>query len=285
MKSRPLRVLVTGGRGQLGAALQRALVEHDVRAVGHSELDVASYEAVLTLVAECAPEVVVHAAAYTDVDGCERDPDLAYRINALGTQNVALASAALGADLVAVSTDYVFDGKKGEPYLEFDEPGPLSVYGRSKVAGERLAIDLCPRTYVVRTSWLFDRETRNFVTTMLRLGRTRDELTVVEDERGSPTYAPDLAEAIARLIQSRRYGIYHLANEGGASRFDLALTALRIAGLSTRVTPTTVVEYARRNPLSARRPADSRLRNFAASTALGIRLRPWAEALVDMLGR
>jgi dTDP-4-dehydrorhamnose reductase len=186
-------------------ALQIALAKHDVRAVGHPEVDVADYEAVLMLVAEFAPEVVLHAAAYTDVDGCERDPDRAYRVNALGTQNVALASARVGADLVAVSTDYVFDGTKGEPYLEFDEPNPLSVYGRSKLAGERLALALQPRTYVVRASWVFSRDTRNLVDTMLRLSETQDELTVVEDERGSATYAPDLAEAIARLIQTRYY--------------------------------------------------------------------------------
>ncbi len=278
-----MRVLVTGGEGQLGAALRTALARHDVRAVGHADLDVADYQAAVSLVADSAPEVVVHAAAYTNVDGCERDPDLAYCVNALGTQNVALAAARIGADLVAVSTDYVFDGAKGEPYLEFEAPNPLSVYGASKLAGERLAQALHPKTYVVRTSWVFAKGTRNFVSTMLRLSETRDELTVVEDERGSPTYAPDLADAIARLIETQRYGVYHLANDGGCSRLDLAAETLRLAGRSTRVVPTTSDEYRRLNPLTARRPADSRLRNFAASTALGIALRPWRDALAAML--
>ena len=278
-----MRVLLTGGEGQLGSALKLALAGHEVRAVGHSDLDVADYEGVLALVADVAPEVVVHAAAYTNVDGCERDPDLAYRVNALGTQNVALAAARVGANLVTVSTDFVFDGMKGEPYLEFDAPNPLSVYGYSKLAGERLALALHPQTYVVRTSWVFAKGSRSFVTTMLRLSETRDELTVVEDERGSPTYAPDLADAIARLIGTRRYGVYHLSNEGGCSRFELAAETLRLAGRTCRVLPTTSAEYRRQNPLTARRPADSRLRNFAASTVLGIRLRPWRDALADML--
>ena len=278
-----MRVLVTGGDGQLGGALRAALAGHDVWATGHTELDVADFPAVQALVDAIAPEVVVHAAAYTNVDGCERDPDLAYRVNALGTQNLALAAARVGADLVAVSTDYVFDGSKGEPYLEFDAPGPLSVYGRSKLAGERLALALHRQTYVVRTSWVFARQSRNFVTTMLRLSETREELTVVEDEWGSPTYAPDLADGIARLIETRRYGVYHLANEGGCSRFELAREALRLAGRSCHVIPITAAEYARQNPLVARRPADSRLRNFAASAALGISLRAWDEALADML--
>jgi dTDP-4-dehydrorhamnose reductase len=278
-----MRVLVTGARGQLGTALGKALEGHEVLALGHSDADVSDYLAIRRAVDDYLPDAVIHAAAMTDVDGCERDPDAAYRANALGTQNVALACARTGSDLVVVSTDYVFDGTKGQPYLEFDEPSPLGVYGRSKLAGERLALALNPRTYVVRTSWLFARQTRNFVNTMLRLSSVREELSVVVDEVGSPTYAPDLAAAIARLIESGRFGLYHLANEGGCSRFELAREALSVAGRQTRVLPTTAEEYAKLNPAAARRPADSRLRNLAASSSLGISLRPWKEALAEML--
>lgn len=280
-----MRVLITGGRGQLGTALQRALAEHEVLAVNRPEVDVASYDTVMATAERFGPDVVIHTAAHTDVDGCERDPDLAYRVNALGTQNLALASRHVGATLVAISTDYVFDGTKGEPYLEFDEPNPISVYGRSKLAGERYAQTLHDRVYVVRTSWVFSSVGRNFVKTMLQLSAERQELTVVDDERGSPTYAPDLAEALAELIRHSRYGVYHLANEGGCSRFEYASEIVRLAGRPTRVLPVSSAEYLRRSPLPARRPADSRLRNFCAATALGIRLRPWSEALAEMLSR
>ncbi len=278
-----MRVLVTGGRGQLGSALETALAGHEVRAVSRPEVDVADYDSTMAAVEAFEPEVVIHAAAHTDVDGCERDPDLAYRVNALGTQNVALAARRVGAALVAVSTDYVFDGTKGEPYLEFDEPRPLSVYGRSKLAGERYAQTLHDRVWVVRTSWVFSAAGRNFPTTMLRLSSQRDELLVVDDELGSPTYAPDLAAAIAQLIRRPVYGVYHLAGAGGCSRFELAREVLRLAGRPTRVAAITSAEYLRRYPLPARRPADSRLRNFCAATALGIRLRPWAEGVAAML--
>lgn len=278
-----MRVLVTGGRGQLGTALLLALADHEVRAVNRPEVEITSFDSVIAACDAFGPDVVVHAAAMTDVDGCERDPDLAYAVNALGTQNVALATRRVGAALVAVSTDYVFDGRKGEPYLEFDEPNPLSVYGRSKLAGERLAQSLHDRVYVVRPAWVFSRTGRNFVKTILRLGGQRDELTVVDDERGCPTYAPDLAAAIAALVSRPRYGTYHLTNEGACTRFELAREALRLAGRSTRVLPISSAEYQRRYPLPARRPADSRLRNFSAATSLGIRLRPWQEALAEML--
>ena len=280
-----MRVLVTGGRGQLGTALQAALAKHRVLAVDLPEVDVTSYDSTMAAADAFGPDVVVHAAAATDVDGCERDPDLAYRVNALGTQNVALACRKVGAALVAISTDYVFDGMKGEPYLEFDEPRPLSVYGRSKLAGERYAQTLHDRVYVVRPAWLFSAVGKSFARTMLRLSAERDELTVVDDEVGTPTYAPDLAAALAQLIEHPRYGVYHLVNEGSCSRFEFVQELIRLAGRPTRVTPISTAEYLRLHPLPARRPADSRLRNFCAATALGIRLRPWKEALAEMLGR
>ena len=278
-----MRVLVTGARGQLGAALCQSLAGHDVFAASRPEVDVASYDSAMAAADRFGPDVVVHAAAHTDVDGCELDPDLAYRVNALGTQNVALAARRSGAALVAVSTDYVFDGTKGEPYLEFDEPRPLSVYGRSKLAGERYAQTLHDRVYVVRTSWVFSATGKNFPRTVLRLSEQRDELAVVDDERGCPTFAADLAAALAELIRHPLYGVYHLANEGGCSRFELAVETLRLAGRPTRVSPVSAAEYLSSHPLPARRPADSRLRNFCAATALGIRLRPWREALADVL--
>ena len=274
-----MRVFVTGGKGQLGTALLAALGEHEVLITDVEEADITSYDGFSAALDAFGPDLVIHGAALTDVDGCERNPDLAYRVNALGTQNVALACHRAGVPLVAVSTDYVFPGDGGAPYLEFDDPNPISVYGRSKLAGERLALALHDRTFVVRTAWVFSEVGRNFVKTMLRLSGERESLTVVSDERGCPTYATDLATAIGQLMTTTRYGIYHFTNEGECSRHEFAREIVRLAGRSTRVEPITAAEYAKVNPLPAKRPTDGRLRNFCGAEGLGIRLRPWQEAL------
>ena len=277
-----MRIFVTGATGQLGSEMPRAFASHEIIPGSRPEFDLTDERSVRRAIEAAEPDIVVHAAAYTDVDGCERDPERAYRANALGTRLVTLAARAVGAALVAVSTDYVFDGTKGEPYLEWDEPNPLSVYGRSKLAGEREALTLHDRCYVVRTSWVYSPRGRNFVKTMLRLAGERPTLTVVDDERGSPTLAADLADAIAKLVDRSVYGIYHFSNAGSCSRFDLAARTISLAGLSTRVVPTSTAEYLSRYPLPARRPADSTLQNLAGA-ALGIELPPWDDALRRLL--
>jgi dTDP-4-dehydrorhamnose reductase len=277
-----MRIFVTGAAGQLGGEMARAFAGDDIISGARPDFDLTDERRVRSAVEQAAPDLVVHAGAYTDVDGCERDPDRAYRTNALGTRYVALAARAAGAKLVAVSTDYIFDGTKAAPYLEWDEPNPLSVYGRSKLAGEREALTHHDRCFVVRTSWVYSPRGRNFVKTMLRLAAERPELTVVDDEIGGPTLAADLADAIARLARTSSYGIYHFANAGECSRFDLARSALELAGLSARVTPVSTAAYLARYPLPARRPAHSTLRNVAGA-AIGIELRPWAEALADLI--
>jgi dTDP-4-dehydrorhamnose reductase len=220
--------------------------------------------------------VVIHAAAMTDVDGCERDPDAAYRINGLGTQNVALACQRCGAAMVCVSTNEVFDGTKGEPYREFDQPNPINAYGRSKLAGELITQALLNRFYVVRTAWLYARGGSNFVTKIIRAADERGELRVVADEISSPTYAPDLAEAIAKLIRTDHYGIYHFTNEGICSRYDFAIKILKLSGRGhIPVHPITSDQYAR----ASTPPLYAPIRNFCAATALGITLRFWEEAL------
>jgi dTDP-4-dehydrorhamnose reductase len=268
-----MRLLITGAMGQLGRSLQQALEGHDILPIDLPEHDVAEPEIVGTI-EDFQPDLVIHAAAMTDVDGCEVNPDAAYKVNALGTQNVALACQRCDAPLLYVSTDYVFDGTKAEPYLEFDEPNPLSVYGRSKLAGELVVRDLLTRFWVVRTSWLYARGGNNFVTKILELSEEREELSVVTNEVGSPTYACDLAEAIARLIEYPLYGIYHLVNEGSCSRYDFAQMILELAGKSRfPLLPAETYERA------TRVPANAALRNFCAAAQLGITLRPWEEAL------
>ncbi|HLG51860.1 MAG TPA: dTDP-4-dehydrorhamnose reductase [Chloroflexota bacterium] len=273
-----MRIFVTGATGQLGHEIPGAFAGHDIIPGIRPSFDLVDERSVRSAIEAAGPELVIHAAAYTDVDGCEGDPERAFRVNALGTRYVALAARDVGAALVVVSTDYVFDGTKGEPYLEWDEPRPLNIYGRSKLAGEHEALTLHGRCYIVRTSWVFSPNGRNFVKTMLRLGRERDALQVVDDERSSPTLASDLAGAIARLVTRPVYGIYHLSNAGSCSRYEFARETIQLAGLPTVVTPVSTAEYVARNPLPARRPANSTLRNLAGA-ALGIELPPWRDAL------
>lgn len=268
-----MRIAITGAKGQLGTSLEKALTGEEVLLMDLPDHDITRVD-VIPLIAKFAPHIVIHAAAMTDVDGCELDPDAAFRVNALGTQNVALACQRCGAAMVYISTDYVFDGAKGEVYWEFDEPNPISVYGQSKLAGERTVQALMQRFYIVRTAWLYARGGNNFVTKILHLAQERDELAVVTAEVGSPTYAPDLAAAIVQLIEHPLYGVYHLANEGSCSRYEFARKVLDYAGLADY--PLRPIES---YPRPAQPPAYAPLRNFAAATQLGIVLRPWEEAL------
>jgi dTDP-4-dehydrorhamnose reductase len=268
-----MRIVITGAYGQLGKALQDVLERGDLLLVDLPEHDVTDPHITGTI-AEFQPDLVIHAAAMTDVDGCERDPDGAFKVNAVGTGNVAEACRLCDAALLYVSTDYVFDGTKGQPYVESDEPNPICVYGRSKLAGERLVRDLVTRHYIVRTAWLYGPGGRNFVTKILELAADHAELSVVTTEVGSPTYAPDLAAAIARLIEYPRYGTYHLVNEGSCSRLELAERILEYAG-KRGVMLHGVQHYER----LATVPANATLCNVSASTQLGITLRPWQDAL------
>jgi dTDP-4-dehydrorhamnose reductase len=211
------------------------------------------------------------------VDAAETDADEAYRVNALGTQNVALAAQATGTAMVYVSTNEVFDGTKDAPYLEFDAPNPMSVYARSKWAGEQYVLRLVQKHYIVRTAWLYARGGNNFCSKIVQAADAYGELKVVSDEFGSPTYAPDLAQAVAQLVQTERYGIYHFTNEGVCSRFEWAQEILRLSGrASVPVVPIHSSEWVR----SAKAPRYAPLRNFCGAS-LGIRLRPWREALAE----
>jgi len=271
-----MRIVITGHKGQLGRALQEVLQGETLFGLDLPQHDITDGQAVIQAVADFAPQVVIHTAAMTDVDGCERDPDAAYRINGLGSQNVALACQRCGAAMVCVSTNEVFDGTKGEPYLEFDQPHPINTYGKSKLAGEFFTRALLNRFYIVRTAWLYAQGGNNFVTKIIHAADERGELRVVADEISSPTYAPDLAEAIAQLIRTDHYGIYHFTNEGICSRYDFAIKILELAGRGhVPVHPLTSDQYAR----ASTPPLYAPIRNFCAATVLGITLRPWEEAL------
>lgn len=269
-----MRIAITGSAGQLGQALQAVLNAHELLLMDLPEYDITDHAQVLAAINSFQPEATIHAAAFTNVDGCESEPNAAYRVNALGTQNVALACQSCGAALVYISTDYVFDGTKSEPYWEWDLPNPQSTYARSKLAGEHLTQMLMDKFYIVRTAWLYSRTGKNYVKTVLRLADERPDLRFVTDEVGSPTYAPDLAEALVKLIAHPLYGIYHFTNAGVCSRYEWARAILELAGRADYpIFPTS--GYAR----AAKVPARCELRNFCGATQLGITLRPWRAAL------
>jgi dTDP-4-dehydrorhamnose reductase len=272
-----VRVLLAGAGGQLGLELASILPErdHEVVALDRRGLDVADPEAVEGAVDEHEPEMVINAAAYTNVDGCEDETGLAYAVNALGPRNLAQACERRGCALLHVSTNYVFDGENGRPYEPFDSPNPISAYGRTKFAGEEYVMRLMNRWYVVRSAGVYGRG-HNFVRTMLRVASERDSLEVKDDEFISPTYARDLAEGIVRVVEGGRYGLYHLTNAGSCSWYEFTREIFRLTGVETEVVPIPGSEY----PLPAARPA-----NGVLSSLGGPELRHWKEALEDYLNR
>jgi dTDP-4-dehydrorhamnose reductase len=245
-------------------------VNHEVEALAHADLDVTDAAAAASAIAAARADAVVNCAAYTDVDGAESDLEQAMKVNAEGAAAVAAAAEAAGATVVYPSTDYVFDGAKLAPYVESDEPRPLSVYAQSKLAGERVTVEANPRHFVVRSAWLFGVAGGNFVDTMLRLGKDHGEVLVVRDQVGSPTYTEHLAEAVVRLVDTDAYGVHHLAGTGECSWYDFAAEIFSQAGVECRVLSCTTEELGRPAP----RPAYSAL----ASERPGALLLPEWEA-------
>jgi len=275
-----MRILLTGADGQLGMELVRALAPHgELIPSTLADLDI-THPGCADKVATLRPEWVVHAAAATDVDGCEREPEQAMAVNAEGTRRVAEGCRRAGAGLVYLSTDYVFDGSKESPYAEWDHPAPLNAYGRSKLEGEQATRNVAPHWIIVRTAWLYGIHGRNFVKTILAKVAAGEPLRVVKDQVGSPTYAGDVADAIALLLSRERTGMYHVTNGGACSWYEFAREILRLAGFDQiAVTPITSAELDR----PARRPAYSVLENAAWNAAGFPPLRPWREALAAML--
>ena len=269
--------MLTGAGGQLGLELAGVLPgrHHEVAALNRRGLDVADPEAVESAIDDHEPDTVINAAAYTNVDGCEEETDLAYSVNALGPRNLAQACERRGCALLHVSTNYVFDGRDGRPYEPFDPPNPISAYGRTKLAGEEHVMRLTNRWYVVRSAGVYGRG-HNFVRTMLRVAGERDSLKVKDDEFISPTYARDLADGIAGIIEGGRFGLYHLTNAGSCSWYEFTREIFRLSGVETEVVPIPGSEY----PLPAARPANGVLSSLGSPE-----LRHWREALADYLDR
>lgn len=279
-----MRVFITGSAGQLGTELVAEFEReghHEVIAATHEHLDVAARDAVVGLITATQPDTVVHSAAWTAVDACEGDPDRAFAVNMLGARHVAEGARRIGARVVYVSTDYVFDGTKDTPYVEWDEPSPQSVYGRSKLAGER---ELDPGSTIVRTSWVCGYNGGNMVKTILRLSREHDTLSFVDDQRGHPSFADDLAVAIKQLVVDRRPGLFHVTNQGEVSWFEFACEVLRLSGQDPeRVKPISTADLD--PPRPAPRPANSVLGN-AALRLSGLSLLPdFREPLERLVAR
>ncbi|AHY45518.1 rmlD: dTDP-4-dehydrorhamnose reductase [Rubrobacter radiotolerans] len=273
-----MRIAVTGAAGQVGLELSHLLPDlgHEVIPLTRQDLDISDLGSVESTLERLRPDLVINTAAYTDVDGCESERDLSYAVNAKGPANLAQTAERLGAAVVHLSTNYVFDGRSERPYEPFDPPNPLSAYGRDKLAGERLVMALSSRFYVVRSSGVFG-EGHNFVRTMLRVGPERGSLKVKSDEFISPTYAPDLARGLVEIVSSRTCGLYHLTNSGSCSWYEFARRIFDRANLpDVEVLPVPASEY----PLPAARPPNGLLSDLGSP-----KLRPWTDALDAYLAR
>jgi dTDP-4-dehydrorhamnose reductase len=271
-----VKILITGAAGQLGRALVQEIThrEWEVVATDLPEMDISDRDAVWRVLSAHRPGVVINAAAATRVDDLEAAPDLAFKVNALGPRNLAAACRRLGAKLAHVSTDYVFDGTKAGPYVEWDEPRPRSVYGWSKLLGETLVREQCPDHFILRTAWLYGLPGPNFITAILGRARKGQELMVVDDQRGTPTSALALAPQVLALAQTEAFGTYHATCQGEATWYEFALLILERAGLRVKVRPCTTGEF----PRPAPRPANSVLENRLLKLEGLDLMPPWQEA-------
>ena len=272
-----MKVLVTGVKGQLGYDVMAELAKRNIEAIGVDidEMDITDKISVEKVIGEAAPDVVVHCAAYTAVDAAEDNEALCRRVNADGTRNIAEVCKKLDCKMVYISTDYVFDGQGTRPWEPDDERHPLNVYGQTKYEGELAVQENLSKYFIVRIAWVFGKNGKNFVKTMLKLAETHDKLTVVNDQFGSPTYTYDLARLLVDMIQTDKYGIYHATNEGICTWYEFACEIFRQAGVKIEVTPVPASEY----PTKAKRPENSRLDKSKLTENGFERLPSWQDAL------
>ena len=280
------KILLTGCNGQLGRAIQKEygdtvefLRTDFIDAEGITRLDISDIDQVMNFARAEKPDAIINCAAFTNVDGCETNEDAAFKANAIGPRNLAIASREIGAKLIHVSTDYVFEGNGTRPYVETDTPNPVSAYGRTKLAGEQFVRDFADRYFILRTAWLYG-DGKNFVKTMLGAAQSRDEVSVVCDQKGSPTSAVELAKMIHFLEPTENYGIFHATCEGDTNWAEFTEEIYRKAGLSTKVNHLTSEEYAAMNPAAANRPKYSILENrMLKLTTDKFMMADWHDAL------
>ncbi|MEG0339261.1 MAG: dTDP-4-dehydrorhamnose reductase [Oscillospiraceae bacterium] len=285
-----MKVLITGANGQLGSELVRelragkselgALPERlqraTVIATDIDTLDITNRHDVAVFVRHHQPDVIISCAAYTNVDACETNKELAFNVNVVGARNLALAAEEVGSKLMHISTDYVFKGDATAPVAEYETPYPISVYGKTKLLGEEYVRTFCTHSFIVRTAWLYGYVGNNFVKTILRVAKEKGSIKVVNDQLGNPTNAADLAHHILKLIVTKDYGTYHCTGEGVCSWYDFAAEIVHLSGIKADVIPCTTEEYARKG---AERPAYSALDNMMLRVGVGDEMRPWQEAL------
>lgn len=284
------KIIVTGCNGQLGRAINKELpgdkyelINTDVfQGEGIIPLDITNVDAVVDLARKTKASAIINCAAYTAVDKQESDIDLSYKINAIGPRNLAIAATEVGAKLVHVSTDYVFEGNGTRPYIEFDKTGPVSVYGKTKLAGEEMVRQFAKNFFIIRTAWLYG-DGKNFVKTMLGLSEKYDEVSVVKDQLGTPTSTTELAKAIHFLLGTENYGVFHGTCEGDTNWADFTEEIFRLAGKSTRVNHVTTEEYTAKNPQAAPRPAYSILENYMFKLTSDFMFADWHYAIEEYL--
>ena len=282
-----MKVLVIGSHGMLGSDLVNRLSNlsdqknpgNEVIAADREHVDITHGEDASKFIAQVKPDVIINCAAFSNVDACETQIFEAFAVNASGARNVALAGKLTGARVIHISTDYVFDGMKNEPYLETDTPNPISVYGKSKLEGELAVQEIGDNYGIIRTAWLFGPYRNNFVTTMLELGRKNRSVSVVTDQHGSPTYTTDLSDAIQTAISKDLRGIYHVTNSGTCSRYEWAQKIFELTGNQVSVLPLKTTDYKR----AARVPQNSSLDCTKYTTTTGQKMRPWQEALKEYI--
>ncbi|OME86481.1 MULTISPECIES: dTDP-4-dehydrorhamnose reductase [Paenibacillus] len=282
-----MKIFVTGANGQLGQDVTRliAAARHDVVGCGREELDITNLEQCGQVISAHDPDFVIHCAAYTAVDAAESDTDGAYLVNAIGTRNIAISAEKVGAAVVYISTDYVFNGASEAAYVEYDETDPQTVYGRSKLAGEQMIRDFCSKWFIVRTSWMFGLHGNNFVKTMIRLGQEKPLLKVVFDQKGSPTYTVDLAQFLLNLISTEKYGVYHASNCGSCTWYEFTEAIFEAARdhlgleITAQLQPCTTAEF----PRPAPRPANSTMDHLAIRLNQLKDLPHWREGLKQFM--
>jgi len=276
-----MKILVTGSDGQLGSELVEQLEKSsrniDLRKATISEFDITDYDKTKNYILDFSPDLIINCAANTNVDDCEKNIDLAYRVNAIGSRNVALSANICDASLVYISTDYIFDGSKSRPYNEFDIPNPLNIYAKTKLAGECFVKDFIHSYYIIRTSWLYGKRGHNFIKTILELGKRNSELKVVDDQIGTPTDVKSLAIQIIKIIETGLYGTYNVSCNGYCSWYEFACEIIKLAGLDSKVIPIKTADY----PLPAKRPGYSVLDNYILKLENNDIMPNWKDSLIN----
>lgn len=284
-----MNILITGGKGQLGTEILKCfengkteigtpdilLEKNSVTSIDVDTLDITNLSSVLELFEKNKYDYIINCAAYTNVDKCETDIERAFKVNTLGPRNLAIAAEKIGAKLIHISTDYVFSGAGTNPFVEWDDTDPQSIYGKTKALGEQYVREFCSRYFIIRTAWLYGYYGNNFVKTIMKTAKERGELKVVNDQRGNPTNAADLSHHILKLISTQEYGIYHGTGTGECSWFDFASKIVEYAKIDAKINPCTTDEF----PRPAKRPSFSSLENLMFKATVGDEFRQWEDAL------